>query len=355
MALSRARYLLAALIAASACAPAEPATISSFSPGTGPVGITVTVYGAGLGDTRSATIGGVTATIVTISGPRVVLRVPDEAATGPIALTSANGTVTSRLRFIVVAGGIAVPVPGPPRPSAIATAWGYSYISVAIAQGTFGVYLIKERLADVTVRTLTASTDDCRRECPVKPLDEYVRENGAFAAMNGTYLCPPDYADCATKVNSFEYAVYNSTARKWINLPSLVTQNGLVTFVRGTPTFYRRSYIYARERLSLGPITAGLTMYPLLLLDGDVVDSATEQSDVQKQRSMKGSIGSDGTNIFLALVANATVTESAYVLQALGVRDALNLDGGGTSAMWLGSYKVGPGRLLPNAVLLTRP
>jgi hypothetical protein len=37
------------------------------------------------------------------------------------------------------------------------------------------------------------------------------------------------------------------------------------------------------------------------------------------------------------------------------VRDALNLDGGGTSAMWLGSYKVGPGRLLPNAVLLTKP
>ena len=70
---------------------------------------------------------------------------------------------------------------------------------------------------------------------------------------------------------------------------------------------------------------------------------------------MKGSIGSDGTNIFQALVANATVTESANVLQALGVRDALNLDGGGTSAMWLGSYRVGPSRLLPNAVLLTRP
>ena len=39
-------------------------------------------------------------------------------------------------------------------------------------------------------------------------------------------------------------------------------------------------------------------------------------------------------------LANASVTESAYALQALGVRDALNLDGGGTSAMWLGFYKV---------------
>jgi len=44
------------------------------------------------------------------------------------------------------------------------------------------------------------------------------------------------------------------------------------------------------------------------------------------------------------------------VLQALGVKDALNLDGGGTAAMWIdGHYTVGPGRLLPNAVLLTKP
>ena len=95
-------------------------------------------------------------------------------------------------------------------------------------------------------------------------------------------------------------------------------------------------------------------MYPLLLQEGRVVNSENEQSDAQKLRSMKGSIGVDDTFVYLVLVANASVTESAHVLQALGVREALNLDGGGTSAMWLGSYKVGPGRLLPNAVLLTR-
>jgi exopolysaccharide biosynthesis protein len=56
------------------------------------------------------------------------------------------------------------------------------------------------------------------------------------------------------------------------------------------------------------------------------------------------------------IVTNATVTDAAYVMQALGARDALNLDGGGTAAMWIGgSYKVGPGRLLPNAVILTKP
>ena len=44
------------------------------------------------------------------------------------------------------------------------------------------------------------------------------------------------------------------------------------------------------------------------------------------------------------------------MLLAIGVRDALNLEGRGTAAMWInGQSTVGPGRLLPNAVLLTKP
>jgi hypothetical protein len=353
MPLRRVAYLLSALCIASACAPAGPASISSFSPTTGPVGITITVIGTNLGDVVMATIGGVNAEIVDRSPSRVVLEVPDDAVTGQIMLAGRGTTVTSRLRFIVAARNANVePSLGPP---AVATNAGYTLLNVPTARGTFVVHLIKERLAEISVRTVAANTVVCRKDCPVKPLAEYVAENGAFAGMNGTYLCPPDYAECAGKVNSYEYAVYDSNRGTWLNLPSLATtQTGLVTFTGSTPTFYRRSSVYARERLSLPPITAGLTMYPLLVQEGRIVDSEAEQSDAQKLRSMKGSIGVDDTFIYLALVANASVTESAHVLQALGVRDALNLDGGGTSAMWLGSYRVGPGRLLPNAVLLTR-
>ena len=43
-------------------------------------------------------------------------------------------------------------------------------------------------------------------------------------------------------------------------------------------------------------------------------------------------------------------------MQSLGARDALNLDGGGSAALWIaGSFKVGPGRQLPNAIVLTKP
>jgi hypothetical protein len=350
----RVAFLLSALCVASACAPSGPATISSFSPTTGPAGITITVIGTDLAGVSAAAVGGVSAQVVEVTSTRVVLRVPDDAVTGQVTLTSGGTTLTSRLRFVVVAANANVePSLGPP---AVPTNTGYSLLSVPTAHGTFVVHLIKERLSEVSVKTVAANTVACRSDCPVKPLTQYITDNSAFAGMNGTYLCPPDYAECAGKVNSYEYAVYDSNLRTWLNLPSLATtQTGLVTFTGSTPTFYRRSSVYARDRLRVAPITAGMTMYPLLVQDGRVVDSDAEQSDAQKLRSMKGSIGVDQTFIYLALVANASVTESAHVLQAIGVRDALNLDGGGTSAMWLGSYKVGPGRLLPNAVVLTRP
>lgn len=42
----------------------------------------------------------------------------------------------------------------------------------------------------------------------------------------------------------------------------------------------------------------------------------------------------------------------AYIFKALGVDYAMNLDGGGSTALYSnGAYNVGPGRLLPNAIV----
>lgn len=238
----------------------------------------------------------------------------------------------------------------------VASALGYSFLTVEIPRGTFGVHLIKERLADVTVRTVTGTTVDCEADCVARPLAEHATQWGAYAGMNGTYLCPPDYADCAGRVNSFDYAVYHSYLGRWINSRHLNSLNGMATFNGKTPRFFRRSYDYSRTATGAPPVTAGISNFPLLLASGSVVDSEAEQAAYQKLRGTKGSIGTDGTHLFLALTTGASVTDSAYVLQALGVKDALNVDGGGTSAMWIGgSYKVGPGRLLPNAILITKP
>ena len=44
--------------------------------------------------------------------------------------------------------------------------------------------------------------------------------------------------------------------------------------------------------------------------------------------------------------------ESAIrALKAMGLENALGLDQGGSTALWWGGYKLGPGRGLPNAIL----
>ena len=241
--------------------------------------------------------------------------------------------------------------PSPPAPPVLGT--GYGFQNVATARGTFGVHLVKERLADVTVKTLTANTTECLNNCPAKPLAQYAAETNAYAGMNGTYLCPPDYAACAGKVNSYDYAVYNSTLRRWLNYNALNGQNGLLAFNGTTTSVYRRSFVYFQQQT---PVTAAITNYPLLLQNGAVISSEAEQSASQLAKGTKGAIGVDGTYVYLVIATNANVTDLAYVMQALSARDALNLDGGGTAAMWIGgSYKVGPGRLLPNAIVLTKP
>jgi len=239
----------------------------------------------------------------------------------------------------------------PTSSPAVASPTGYSQLSVPIAAGSFTVDLIKERLIDVHVRTVTATLTECFSECAAKPLAQYVAENGAYAGIHGSYFCPPDYALCASKINTYDYAVYNSALGAWLNPRHLVNpRNALAVWNGSTPTFYRRVSTFRAS-----PITAGISNFPLLLQGGVVADMSRLDAS-QLVRASRGAIAVDSTFLYLAIVAGATVPETAGVLQALGALDAMNLDGGSSDAMWIsGRYVVGPGRQLPNAILLVKP
>ena len=247
---------------------------------------------------------------------------------------------------------VTVTVQSPPGRPAISVPIGYSYQTVPTPRGTFGAYVIKRPLSDVTIKTATDNATDCIADCPAQPLVEYLNQTGTSEGMNGTYFCPPDYSSCASKVNSYDYSVYSSYLPGWLNEWALVSPtNSLVTVKGKTIRFYNHTYDYDRS-----PVDAAISNFPMLLLGGQVVDSEAIQQDHQRERGFKGSIGTDGVYVYLVLATGVTVTESAYVVQALGETDAMNLDGGGSSAMFAeGQYKVGPNRQLPNAVLLARP
>src|SRR5919201_1480770 len=182
----------------------------------------------------------------------------------------------------------------PPAPPAVYSPTGFSRIDVPTAVGTFPTWLIKERLSAVRGRTVTANTSDCFSACPAKPLAQYVAENGAYAGIHGSYFCPPDYAPCASKVNTYDYAVYNSNLGAWINPRHLSNpMNALATFGTGTATFYRRVFSYAR-----GPVSAGISNFPLVLQNGVPVDVSADIDSNQMLHGTRGVIAADSTYIY---------------------------------------------------------
>jgi large repetitive protein len=78
-----------------------PPTIASFSPGSGPVGMPVTITGADLGHTVGIEIGGVLTVPTSVDSTQVVFSIPPGAVSGTIKILATNGSVTSVDSFTV--------------------------------------------------------------------------------------------------------------------------------------------------------------------------------------------------------------------------------------------------------------
>jgi IPT/TIG domain len=76
-------------------------TITSFTPTAGPVGTSVTITGTNLTGATSVKFNGVSATITSNTATQIKTKVPTGATTGPITVTTANGTATSATNFTV--------------------------------------------------------------------------------------------------------------------------------------------------------------------------------------------------------------------------------------------------------------
>ena len=91
-----------------------------------------------------------------------------------------------------------------------------------------------------------------------------------------------------------------------------------------------------------------LANFPRLLRDDSI---ATNDNS---GKGLRGFIGQRGSTIVIGHVHSASFADTAHVLKTLGLENALNLDGGGSAALWASGYIVGPGRSLPTAIVLVR-
>lgn len=226
---------------------------------------------------------------------------------------------------------------------------GYRRQSVSVNGVSFLVDIISADLNNTKVVIDTASDSTCTDNCPVKPLAEYVSRSGAFAGVNGSYFCPDTYPDCASKKNSFDLLVMNKNKVYFNSDNNVYSTNPAAIFSGNSARFVRQTLEWGRDT----SVDAVISNYPLLILGNQIVFNGDEMAK-HNSKGNRGFIGASGNLVYIGVVHNATVLESAQVLHALGINDALNLDDGGSTALWSNGYKVGPGRNLPNAVLLIK-
>lgn len=232
---------------------------------------------------------------------------------------------------------------------------GYGRLSVATSRGNFLIDLLKIDLNGVRVITDSANENDCSDNCPVKSLAQYVSDNSGFAGINGTYFCPADYASCAGKLNSFDFGLFNTRHSRWINGTTLFWDNRtMLAFDGGSnPYFFKDANGFG----GVSDLKAAIVNYPALVNNGQNVlgggDSLNDYLKVTK--STRSAIGIKGKTAYLVVARGASVPDLAEIFISLGVDSAMNLDGGGSSALYYnGRYLAGPGRNLPNAVIFAR-
>jgi len=231
---------------------------------------------------------------------------------------------------------------------------GYSYVTVQTEKGNFSAQILSIDLNSAHMITDTASDSECTSSCPVMSLQAFVNKNGGFAGVNGTYFCPaePAYSSCGEN-NSFDFPVWNTRLSHWINGGNLGWNSRSIFYTDGSGANYN-------ENASSfgGSLNAGIVNNPGLIDNGNVQidDNQSGLSDKQKSVGLKDGIGFiDQKHVIIVIASAVNMQQFAYVFKALGAKSAINLDEGGSTALYYnGHYLDGPGRNIPNAIIFAR-
>ncbi|HTG18091.1 MAG TPA: Ig-like domain-containing protein, partial [Blastocatellia bacterium] len=132
-------------------------SIIQFSPNSGPIGASVTIYGTGFSATASqnaVTFNGVAASVTASSPNLVVTSVPTGAASGPVAVTSPTGSATSAASFTVTTGNA-----GAPTVTGFTPTIGTPGTAVTIAGTNFDTTALNNRSTfNIVSSTVTSAT-----------------------------------------------------------------------------------------------------------------------------------------------------------------------------------------------------
>lgn len=242
------------------------------------------------------------------------------------------------------------PIPSNVPISNAPPASGYSRQTVDTDAGQFVVDILTADLNSTRVQVETASEGDCRDNCPVASLSDYVARSGGYAGINGPYFCPAEYPSCAGKTNSFDTLLMNKNKVYFNSDNNVYSSVPAFIFSGGGARLVGQSSEWGRDT----GVDAVIASQPLLISGGNVIFGGNSDPKTGS-RGSRSFIASKDNFVYIGVVRSATVAEVARVLKTLGVQSALNLDSGGSTAFMVnGKYIAGPGRQTPFGIVLVR-
>ncbi len=292
--------------------------------------------------------------VVPVSTPTsIVSPTPIQATTQPTTTSTPIPQTTATSKPLATPTKTPTPKPVAPATYSGSSAEGYSTVTVVTEKGNFTASVLFIDLNSARMITDTGNDGECTSNCAVFPLATYVTRNGGFAGVNGTYFCPaePAYSSCGAN-NSFDFPVWNTRLGHWINGGNLSWNSRSMFYFDGSGAHYLQN-----ANSFSGGLTAGIVNNPGLLDNGNVQidDNQSGLSDKQKSVGTKIGIGlKDSKHIMVVFGRNVNMNQFAYVMKGLGAKGAMNLDDGGSVAIYYNGYKAGPGRNLPNAIIFAR-
>src|SRR5207237_984801 len=163
---------------------ASPPTITSFTPGSGPVGTSVTINGTNFTGATAVLFNSTSASFTVSSATAITAAVPAGATSGPNSVTTSDGTASSAASFTVI---------NPPTISSFTPSSGPVGTSVTISGTNFNgatAVLFNSVSASFTVNSATAITATVPAGVSSGPISVTTPGGTASSAASFTVIDP---------------------------------------------------------------------------------------------------------------------------------------------------------------------
>lgn len=232
-------------------------------------------------------------------------------ASGSASLTDLNSKIESATPKVTIGATPAVAANAPQSNTPPGS--GFSFQRVDVDGSSYNVAIVAADLGSTKVIVDTASDSDCANDCPTLSLADYVSRSGAYAGINGSFFCPKEYPSCAGKTGSFDTLLMNKNKHYFNSDNNVYSTIPAAIFSSNSARFVGKSQDWGRDT----SVDSVIANYPLLVSGDQISFSENPNEPKFGNRGARTFVAARDNNVYIGVIYNATMGESAKVLKAM--------------------------------------